>query len=1203
MAADLGEARGKIILDADMSGLDKAEKGLDQFGKKATESGKSVKDVQPILRETSTGALVAGGIIAAGFAVAVKAASDFEFRMSAIQAVSGATAAEMDLINDAALRIGKDTSFSASEAASAMEELVKAGISVKDTLGGAADATVALAAAGGVDLPVAATIAANAMNQFNLAAKDLVGVTDTIAGAANASAIDMEQFAYSLSQVGAVANLAGLSFDDTALAIAAMGNAGIVGSDAGTSLKQVLLNLIPSTNKQIAAFENLGLITMDAAKAQEFLRSKGIKPLGKDQDTLTGQLKDYAMELVGATSFTTEAQTAFQKLGYETQSFSNAFYDANGQLRSLAEISDVLGGALEGMTDQQKQSTLEVLFGSDAIRGAAIIAKEGSEGFNELAEAIGKTSAAEVAATRMNNFQGSVEQLKGSLETLMITIGQALLPILNEMVKGFTAALDVFIGLPGWVQGVAVGFFGLVGALLLTYGVVAKGVTTFLAIRDAMLLATGATTLYGNAGALAATKVKIMAAAQWVLNAAMRANPILLVVSIVAALIAAYVLLAKKGDILKKAFAPVFKSMQAAAKKFAPTLEQIGELFGNLVDKVGTALVPVLDSIVKILGAVLTPVVGILAGVLGALAKVVGAVLVPVLVILQPILDLITWVLGLVAAAVSFLGDVINNVFGFIGSVIDQAGKAFGDWYSKHIQPTVDKALAALQPMIDWFRANFEKGLSIIVERGAAAFERFRTVVAAIWERIREKAEPVVNWFKTEVFPKIDTAIKTTQDFFNKLRDSVATAWEALKARVEPVFLWMRDTLFKTIQDRAKEIRDDFNDFRDTAASAWEGLKTRLETFLSWWNETFVPAIAPKLDNIRDRMTTLKDKFAEAWDKIKERVEPIIAKFRDEILPALTSAIEKVRDKIVELKDKFTEAWDKMKEKLEPITTRIQELVTKIQEAFAKFFDKPAGEAAGDKPETKAVSSFDRLMKGIDAVLFGIEFALAFITNIISIIIMVFDNMANAIGFAMRSAQLSVQTAAGIIRGILTGDFSTIPAPVRAIFDRVRAAIGEPIEAAIAIFQGIRGRIMAAFSGAGNWLLEIGKTIIGGLMRGIDAALGGLKNLLTNVTKMIPENKGPESVDKKLLEPAGEMIMMGLMSGMQSQFGNLFGMLGGLNVTIPATLEGMAMAGVGGGNTTKNNTLNYNNYSNASGYQSDEELQKAMRRGRTVPSW
>ena len=314
MAYDVGTARGVIKIDYDGTGVKKAQQdveGLDDTGKKSAAS----------LGKIGTVAGRAGLVIAAGLGAGVAAAANFEQRLSAISAVSGATSGEMDKIRAKALQLGKDTAFSAGESAQAMEELIKAGLSVDDVLNGAADATVALAAAGEVALPEAAAISANAMNQFGLSAKDMVGVTDDIAGAANASAIDVSEFGMSLQQVGAVANLAGVSFHDTATAIALMGNAGIKGSDAGTSLKSMFSRLQPTTKKQADLFKELGIITEDG---------------------------------------------------------TNKFYDQAGNLKSLDKVSGILQNSLKGMTAQQKQATLQTLFGSDAIRAAAVLSKSGA---------------------------------------------------------------------------------------------------------------------------------------------------------------------------------------------------------------------------------------------------------------------------------------------------------------------------------------------------------------------------------------------------------------------------------------------------------------------------------------------------------------------------------------------------------------------------------------------------------------------------------------------------------------------------------------------------------------------------------------------------------------------------------------------------------------------------------------------------------
>ena len=340
----------------------------------------------------SKGFAVGGALLAAGFVAAVSTTAKFEARLSAVQAVSNATAGEMDLLRDKALQLGADTAFSASESASAMEELVKAGLSVEDVLNGAADATVALAAAGGVELTTAAEIAANAMNVFALSAEDMPKIADLVAAAANASAIDVADFAMSLQQSGAVANLVGLDFEDLALAITAMGNAGIKGSDAGTSIKTFLMRLEPSTAKSTSMMERLGIITEE-----------------------TG----------------------------------NKFFDAAGNAKDMADISGVLADALAGQTREQKLATLNTLFGSDAIRAAAVIADEGAAGFDKLGTALGSISAAEIAEIRLDNLAGDIEKLSGSFETLLITSGSLFTDVLRSLVQGATSLVDALAEIDG----------------------------------------------------------------------------------------------------------------------------------------------------------------------------------------------------------------------------------------------------------------------------------------------------------------------------------------------------------------------------------------------------------------------------------------------------------------------------------------------------------------------------------------------------------------------------------------------------------------------------------------------------------------------------------------------------------------------------------------------------------------------------------
>lgn len=307
-------------------------------------------------------------------------ALSFEVQISSIKALTGATTEELGKIKATSLQLGKDTKFSALEAAQGFEELLKAGLNLDTVINGGLAGALDLAAAGELSVAEAAEIASTALNTFSRDNLTVSKAADILAGAANASATDVATLKFSLSSVGNVAALAGQSFKDTATALALFANKGLKGSDAGTSLKTFLNNLIPTTQRAGAKFDELGL---------------SVKGVG------------------------------------------NKFLNANGSFKSLRDISEELKKATTGLSDSQKSLALETIFGSDAIRAGAILAGAGAEEFDKLANAIDKVTAKEVAKERLNNLSGSLETLKGTIETISIENLSGFLPILGKVTDSF----------------------------------------------------------------------------------------------------------------------------------------------------------------------------------------------------------------------------------------------------------------------------------------------------------------------------------------------------------------------------------------------------------------------------------------------------------------------------------------------------------------------------------------------------------------------------------------------------------------------------------------------------------------------------------------------------------------------------------------------------------------------------------------------
>jgi len=446
---DLGSAYGKVVVEADTTDVDKAGKSVDDLGKKGESAGKG-------LDKLANASLLVGTAIVGAFALAIKTTADFEQRLSAIAAVGGQDALDnFDKIREKALQIGKDTAFGATDAASAMEELVKAGVSVADVLGGAADATVALAAAGEVDLPAAAAIAASAMNQFQLTAQELPHVVNLLAGAANASATGVLELGESLKYVGPVAHAMGMSIDDASTAIALLGNNGIIGSQAGTVLRGILTRLEPTGRRAAAAMKELGLITADG---------------------------------------------------------SNQFYDAAGNVKPFNEIVNILQGTFGKLNGQQTATYAKLIFGQEAMAGVAAIAGTTDEKLKTLNDTMMNTDAAEIAKTRQDNFKGSLEQLGGSLETLQIQVGSILIPILRNLADMLSTVVDNMMGfVDATPQGVIVAT-AFAGALLLLLGGGIKVVKWAKELYGAMILAK--TGMLDGAGALKGYIVRAISAAQ-----------------------------------------------------------------------------------------------------------------------------------------------------------------------------------------------------------------------------------------------------------------------------------------------------------------------------------------------------------------------------------------------------------------------------------------------------------------------------------------------------------------------------------------------------------------------------------------------------------------------------------------------------------------------------------------------------------------
>lgn len=799
----LGTATGTIQLDYNGNGVaDRATRDMDTVAASGDKS-------KAALDKTSKGMLIAGAGLVGGLALAVKSAADFEKSLSGIKAVSGGTGEQMAAVSKKALQLGADTQFSAGEAATAIEELVKAGISLPDVLNGAADATVALAAAGSVDLPVAATIAANSMNQFGLTAKQMPAIVDQIAGAANASAIDVTDFGNSLTQVGAVANLAGLSFKDTAVAIAEMGNAGIKGSDAGTSLKTMLQNLIPTTKAQINESIKLGLITAGNHTAMEKLAQRGIKPLSNSYADVSKAMMDYVVKQTGLKAGSNDAQKAVSELGVSTGAIQNQFFDATGKVKKLSDIQAVLQKAYKGSTREQMLQSQGMLFGTDAIRASAVLTKAGAAGYDKMSTAMGKMSAADVAKTRMNNLAGSVEQLKGSAETMAIGLGSVLLPMLKAVADQLTSLVNWFVSLSPGMQKALVIAIGFAGGLLLLVGGLIKAVQFAKALKATMIL----------------------------LNGTFLANPIFLIIVAIIALIAIFVALYKNNAAFRAFIDKMWKGIQAV----------IGAVVGWIVNTAVPWIVNAWNAIVNGAKALWAAIVSVWNAISTAISTVFNFILMLITTYVNMWKTIITtainFILGIWRAVWGLFGPLIMGVFNLIVAIIQLAMRII----KLVITTAWNFIYAVVSGAVNRIRAIVTAVFGAINGFILRVFNGIKSFVTTIWNAIYGAVSGPVGRVLSVVSSAFNTVKGVVSTVFNAIKGIATTAWNAVT------------TAISTALDAAKtKVSDAIN----TIKGFFSGAGT-------WLLDAGKKLIQGLIDGIKAMVKKVTDAISSITDKIK----------------------------------------------------------------------------------------------------------------------------------------------------------------------------------------------------------------------------------------------------------------------------------------------------------------------------------------------
>ena len=401
----------KVKISADANGLKGALNNISKEISKVSKDFEGLKKVGEGISSVGKKLTVGLSLPIAGIgAVSGKTAMDFEAGMNKVSAISGATGKDLEKLENLAKEMGRTTKFTSLESAEALSYMGMAGWKTQDMLNGL-PGILSLASAGGTDLALTSDIVTDGLTAMGLTAKDTDKFVDIMASTVSNANTSIELMGETLAYVGPVAGSLGIEMDDLSVAIGLMGNAGLKGSQAGTSLRAGLTNLVKPTK---------------------------------------------------------EMKNAMEKYGVELVKNADGSVDLMGTMQNLRNVL----GELDQTTQAQALATI---FGKEAMSGWASIVNASESDFNKLTEAIANSegSAKSMADTMMGGAKGALTEMKSALEGVAITIGERLTPFIEKLADGVSKLCTWFQSLSPATQTflmVVAGLIALLGPLLLLIG-------------------------------------------------------------------------------------------------------------------------------------------------------------------------------------------------------------------------------------------------------------------------------------------------------------------------------------------------------------------------------------------------------------------------------------------------------------------------------------------------------------------------------------------------------------------------------------------------------------------------------------------------------------------------------------------------------------------------------------------------------------
>ena len=708
-----------------------------------------VKDGESAAKKSGDGFTVLKGILAnlatAGIAVAAGAVKDFcsevveigqtfETSMSKVSALSGATGDDLATLEAKARELGASTTFSASQAADALGYMALAGWDTEQMLAGVGS-VLTLAQAGEMELAAASDLVTDYLSAFNMEASETARMVDVLAYAQANANTTVEGLGMAFKNCAANANAAGMDVETTSAAISMMANQGLKGSEAGTALNAVLRDM-------------------------------------------TAKMEDGAIA-IGEQSV--------------------AVMDAEGNYRDFTDILADVQEATNGMGDAEKAAALQSTFTADSIKGLNLLLNAGADemvGFRD--ELYGCAGAAEeTAATMTDNLGGDLAAMNSAFEELSLKIYDGLQEPLRSAVQFITGT--VVPGIEGFMAWLTTGtqefdeFGNVVGETASPLSQLASTVQSMVPVLAA---AGGALLAYEGYSLAVTVAEKARAAATALvdnatklLNGTMKLNPIGIVITLIGALVAAFLYLWNTSEEFRNFWIGVWDAVKAAVQPLADwVMANVITPLASKFQEFQTLFAGLWDAIVANVTSAWEQIAPIVQAGMQVIQTIIGAVM-PVI---QAAWDG-AW--GLISSVFTAIWDnisnTVNTVMGVIQGIIQVVtGIISGDWgavwsgIKQIFESIVNGILQAGANVFNALTSIISSVLTGIYNVWASIWNSVFSVASSIWNAISSNIGGVVNGIWNNITSTFNSLVGTVLGIFNSVREAITNPIETAKNTV-----------------------------------------------------------------------------------------------------------------------------------------------------------------------------------------------------------------------------------------------------------------------------------------------------------------------------------------------------------------------------------------------------------------------------------